>query len=597
MTHDNPPLGEIPLAETHPDVRPGAVDVRTSSATARLSTVLLLGGLGAALLLSGRMLHTQNVNWDEFLRLGDVHTLLRGEGLPFLQGVYAHAFRWVRYVEGHEIEQILAARYAIYGLHLLTLALLYLVARRFASSQASLAAILVFLGTSYIAEHGTAFRYDPLLTCFLVAALLLTTRAPVRTPAALATGALLAAAAAITVKAILFAPVFVALLCIDVRNRGETRWRGAATWGATVALAFLASLSVAYLLHSLSTPGSTPGTQIPRLSRDAGLFFPTEGLVPRWDYLRRFATENPLAVLLLLVGATALLHKSFRRPGPLRIDALVVLALGLPLASLLVYRNAFPYFYVPLLAFALVWIAIGLDTIADHLSRRWPRPAVLYQLVLAALLAALPTLARLPHLHDEQEHQRALVETVHALFPSPVPYLGRTDTIASFPRQGFFMSTLGMIKYHQGGYEDLRAVLERTPASFVVADHPGLLRALTGHPAELHPLFQLKPGDARYLQQNYVHRWGLLFVPGKRLSLTPGEPIEFEILVPGTYSVEAEHPVTLDGAQRHPRDTAHLDAGTHRVVSESPTTLVLRRRARGDRPLPPTPRAPLFTGF
>jgi len=597
VTHDNPPLGEIPLAETHPDVRPGAVDVRTSSATVRLSTVLLLGGLGAALLLSGRMLHTQNINWDEFLRLGDVHTLLRGEGLPFLQGVYAHAFRWVRYVEGHEIEQILAARYAIYGLHLLTLALLYLVARRFASSQASLAAILVFLGTSYIAEHGTAFRYDPLLTCFLVAALLLTTRAPVRTPAALATGALLAAAAAVTVKAILFAPVFVTLLCIDVRNRSETRWRGAATWGGTVALAFLASLSVAYLLHSLSTPGPTPGTQIPRLSRDAGLFFPTEGLVPRWDYLQRFATENPLAVLLLLVGATALLHKSFRHPGSLRIDALVALALGLPLASLLVYRNAFPYFYVPLLAFALVWIAIGLDTIADHLSRRWPRPAVLYQLVLAALLAALPILARLPHLHDEQEHQRALVETVHALFPSPVPYLGRTDTIASFPRQGFFMSTLGMIKYHQGAYEDLRSVLERTPASFVVADHPGLLRALTGHPAELHPLFQLKPGDARYLWENYLHHWGLLFVAGKRLELRAHEALEFHLRVPGKYTLEAQKSVRIDGVLRQPGETFNLPAGAHSALGHTHASIALRWGNALPLPAASPPRTSLFTGF
>ena len=94
--------------------------------------------------------------------------------------------------------------------------------------------------------------------------------------------------------------------------------------------------------------------------------------------------------------------------------------------------------------------------------------------------------------------------------------------------------------------------------------------------------------------------WGPLYVAGKTLELgAPGSTRNFEVLIPGTYSVESPHPVTIDGIERRPGSVLHLDAGAHSAAAVAPRRhqAVLRWAAALYRPEAPPSGQPVYRGF
>jgi len=576
----------------------GAPGARGTAATEALFVV----GILTSLVLAHRLVHGLNANWDEFLRLATVHELLRGEPIRFFHDAYAHLFAWLGHIDGHELEQIVAARHAMLGLHVLTLVGLFSVARRFASRWAALGAVAAFLGLGYVAEHGAAFRHDPMMAVFLVGALALILRVPPSAWSGALAGAALGAAVVVTVKAALFLPAFAALLLLDPRVR--SRPRCSVTAALTAALALAGVVAAAWGLHLVLVEGPVRppegggGDGVGSRAADlfAGFLVP-ERLMPRRAYALRFVLENTLAVGLAALGAGRLGLLALRAPAARRLEAALALALGLPLLCLLVYRNAFPYFFVPLSAFAVHWVAIGLDGAAAALGRRRPAAARGIALVVAAALALLPILARVGEAGEQQARQRALLDAAHAIFPEPVRYLDRCGMVSSFPKTGFFMSSLGMERYHEGQNEALAPRLRDRPAAFVLANHPGLLRALAGFPKDLDPLLRLKDEDARYLRENYVHHWDLLFVAGKRLAVDAGETRAFRVPLPGLYTLEASGAVAIDGRHLEPGEARRLGTGRHVLRSPEAREVVLRFGERLPWPAEDPPNVPVFTGF
>lgn len=595
MSDFHSPFGKISADSPGGALRATSLDRSRLPKATRLSVVVVSGGIALALALTARALHTQNVNWDEFLRLSEVHAVSRGQSLPFLQYAYVHAFRWLPYLGGHEIDQIVAARHAMYVLHIGTLILLYAIGRHFASPWAALAAVLAFTGTSYVTEHAVAFRHDPMATLVLMAALLVILRLPTRPYAPYLTGGLLAVAMSITVKAIFFLPVFLAVFLTGTHRRSG--WKAAISWGAPATAAFISTAAATYLLHHLLTPAPNTDSHIRRFLGDTNRYIPLDELIPRTEYLLHFLATNPLVVALASVGFYSLIATAIHSRGKTRLKAFTGLSLGLPLLSLLFYRNAFPYYYLPLLAFAAPWLAMAADAIHRLSMLRSLQIGHVFQVALSLCLAALPPLALIPLLSDHQDHQRALIRTVHTLFPTPVPYLDRCGMIASFPRRGFFMSTLGMSKYHSDSHIALAETLDRRPAVFLIANHPAFRHALTGHPADLHPLLQFKPLDATHLRQNYLHHWGLLFVAGKQLDLSAEQTRPFSIAVPGEYTLETAHPIVIDGHLRQPGEAFHLPKGMHSAHSHATVSVTLRWGEQLPRPSRPPPRTPVFHGF
>jgi len=106
--------------------------------------------------------------------------------------------------------------------------------------------------------------------------------------------------------------------------------------------------------------------------------------------------------------------------------------------------------------------------------------------------------------------------------------------------------------------------------------------------------------DFELLRENYVPHWGAVYVAGKRLELAAGAgPQTFEILIAGTYTLETERQVAIDGEPMEPGAYVTLTRGPHTIT---PTDGTARRvTLRWGRDLfvpaqPPSPQ-PIYTGF
>ena len=88
----------------------------------------------------------------------------------------------------------------------------------------------------------------------------------------------------------------------------------------------------------------------------------------------------------------------------------------------------------------------------------WSAPARRGSRALAVLALALPVgmlLGGIGHyaanLANQQRQQKETLDLVHRLFPEAVPYIDRCSMVSTFPKVGFFMSSLGMRFYHERG--------------------------------------------------------------------------------------------------------------------------------------------------
>ena len=74
--------------------------------------------------------------------------------------------------------------------------------------------------------------------------------------------------------------------------------------------------------------------------------------------------------------------------------------------------------------------------------------------------------------------------------------------------------------------------------------------------------------------------------------------LRFEILIPGTYTLEGEKAVSINGALYEPGSTINLKKGRHTITSRySPTNAVLRWGKHLFRPSDKPTSIPVFYGF
>lgn len=536
---------------------------------------LLLGAIALALALQAGLVFLQPVNWDEFRYLSDVHIYRRGELAAWLQTLHVQPFFWLPDLPGNEVDQILAARTILFLGQVGTAALIYRCARAFMAREPALFALLCYLTCSYVLRHGASFRYDPIATLLLMGALALLLEAKVTRLKLASAGILAAVAGLVTIKAAFLLPTLAAALW----------WRasGARTAAARLVLvggAAAAAFTLLAFLHiqSLAAPDVIGEQRI--IGRGLSKTVMEAGLLPRADVLLRSFLTDPFMWAFMLAGL-GFAVREFRAPGASQPRLVALLGLALPLATLIFYRNAFPYYYVLILAPACI--------LAGYAAAPVERPPI-YP-IMAFLLAALAVFHAARAVSPALAVQRAHVDAVHSLFPSPVPYIDRSSMISSFPKIGFFMSSWGMENYLAARRPVVRDLLLAKAPVFVLANSPVLAEALTGS----RPTgYRLRNADIATLRGNYVHHWGALWVAGKRFQATP-EPIEFEILIPGAYTVEAAQPVLLDGVRRPARAVLRLSRGVHRIESpEGRQTVTLRHGVRLRIPENPPPPGPIF---
>lgn len=570
---------------------------RNSASLAALERVLL-AVLGVLLALSLHRVFVANVNWDEFLYLSHVHAYLAETLSRRLQTAYVHLFAWLAAVPGTEVDQVVAARLVVWSVQLATLGLLYQLLRAVASRPAALFALFLYLAFGYVADHGTSFRADPFCALLLVAALVLVFRPEAWLRRWAAAGTLAALSGLVSIKTAIYLPVFAVLLLALALERGPRR---AVSAGLTFALALAALFAVLYALHDRSLAPPPELAAAAYVERAGAKTIMWDTLVPRLPYLVGALGRDPVLFVLLLFGLVGAFGRLLR--GPARAGALRLLALALPLGSIAVYRNAFPYFYVFALPPAMALVALAAERLrADHAAGRVPlRPALAWAALAVALLlpfgATLADHARL--LPDRTLAQRAVLAEVHRIFPEPVTYIDRNGMVASFPKVGLFMSTWGMEGYRAAGRPVMARILREARPPLLVANHPALYLADPEVPARIPETYRLLPADYTALRANFLHHWGPLYVAGKAFDLgLAGAARDFEILVAGVYRLEAAGPVILDGVPLRPGETVALAAGRHEIAASGPALrAVLRWAAVPAPPAAPPPEQPIYDGF
>lgn len=578
-------------ADTTASDAPGTLQVRAAGFV--IPGLMLL--VAFALLLKLRLVFVLDINWDEFFYLSHVHQYLRGELAAQFQVFHVHLFSWLPLVADDEVPQIIAARLVMYGMGLGSCAFTYLIARKFLNPAGALFAVLAYLAISNVVEHGTSFRYDPIGAFLFLAALCLLLYRPGAWRAAVVAGLLMALATMVTIKAAIhlatIAAVFLVLL-MPAERRRET-WLQLLVFGAS----FIVGFASLYGLHRLSLPAGIPADSAAFAATAADKVLIDHGLLPRRRELINHLIRNPVVWGLIANGVVLLALDAFRRrDGALR-QLLMFGAFSVPLLTVFVYRNAFPYFYVFIISPAVVASAIVVDRLARLVQANGSRWAVAEIGAFAAAMFVAFVVHFQTNATDATVAERQAVDVVHRVFPQPVPYIDGLSIIATFPNAGFFMSTWGMETYRQGNRPVLaEAIRERAPV-FILADKKALSDALTGAPSAPWE-YSLLEADRAALIQNYVHHWGMIYVAGKTLEFATAAPARFEILIPGTYTVEAADRVIIDGTPYAPGQLVDLEVGSHVLTpGAAPGTVILRWGQRLFRPTEAPSSQALFVPF
>ncbi len=552
--------------------------------------------LAAAVAVRVHVLASFNLNWDEFYYLALVHAYLRGDLDLKLQSFHVHLFRWLPGVSGNEADQIVAARAVMLVLHLLTSVLLYRIARRLTSPAAALFATAAYLSLSFTIRTGASFRSDPAATVLLMAATDLLLAGPGSVRRAALAGLLAALAGMFTIKAAVYLPTLAVLLSAPLLIRDGIR--EAARRAAALALSAAAGFAVLYRLHGLTFDPGSARSSSEVVASVVSKTITSAGFLPQGRVLVTTLAWDFAFWALWLAGGGLLLRRLGSSSGEERARWVQAAGLALPVASLAVYRNSFPYYYPFILAPAAVLVAVAWQYLADRATRRTHRlPVIAVKVALGWFGASLLVHGLYVPRVMPLAHQRAVIAEVHRAFPEPVPYVDQSSTIGSFPHVGFFMTGLGLGSYLERGQPLLRQGIEARQPPLLLANHPLLDLGQVYYPALESP--RLFPEDRAALDRAYIHHWGPIYVAGRRLAASEDSvPVRFELPVAGPYTLEAGAPVRIDGSPVQPGRWIHLERGPHWLAGPPSTGPVTLRWGKAlYRPAHPPPSLPFFLGF
>lgn len=471
-------------------------------------------GLGFALLVL--LAFTRNVNWDEFYFLSHVHAFLEGRLDRPLQTFFVRGFTWLAQVPGHEMEQILFARLVMVGCLAITAWSIHHISKHVTDIASANIAVLAFLASGFVLPHGASFRADPIAAALITTAMTLILTTNMKLMQVLTVSVLGGLAVLVTIKSFLFAPAFLGAVIWRWHDKGVV---------LRILLSGVLSLCVfagLYVWHANGIDVAS-GNDTATNARDAavtGLL--QSGLFPRAPYITLWAILTAVPLVLALIGLTV--QRSLK-------SAIVLLLLASPLLSVVIYRNAYPYFFPFATPLMMVAVAFG----AQALKQSPWLPRSIFVMLLIGAAQAFFSFA------DGTAAQRATIAEVHRLFPEPVPYIDDSSMIASFPSVGPFLSSWGVSNYQKAGRPVYGSLLAEDEPPLLIANKTTLISVMNGPDSGL-----LLAQDMQALLATYVHYNGAIWLAGKELALTQ---TEHQLTIPfaGQYRVEVTAPIRING--------------------------------------------------
>jgi hypothetical protein len=497
-----------------------------------------------------------------------------------LQTFHVHLFWWLSKLPVDEISQILIARCLMWLLLSVTIYFLFKITRTLASAEGAFFAVIAYSTLVFVLQHATSFRSDPAITALLMGATYALTRGTGLLPLGTSATAFILATL-ISIKSVFYVPLMAAVVAIQWLESGAPRLvlRNILLTAVTAALLFIGLFwwHTSSILQATHEPSSALRGALTKTILDNGLFY---GIA----FLKYTLWSDAIQWILVAIGVVIGVIGLTARNTNDRFRAVVLLAFASPFLTAIFYRNAFPYYYV----FMMAPVAVTAGISADWLVNRF-RTAKLLPLVMVALAVSRAGI----DFSRDHSAQRSIIAAVSEIFPNPVPYIDRCGMIAAYPMVGFFMSGWGMENYRQSGQSMFaRSIYEKRPL-FVIANHLGLLQALQMGASAPQGDIALTPDDAAALHDNFIPHWGPIWVAGKRLDPTTGATSSFAVAIPGEYTLEAGTQMLIDGQTVFPGSVLTLTEGAHSY--RGPFAL-LRYGKHLPRPLRQAPNV-VFTGF
>ena len=544
--------------ESRASVLPGA--------TSLFWPLALIGFLFA---LHFTMVIWRGINGDEFWFYNQVQVVARGEWIQPLQTIHTRALTWLPSLSGHAIDHIIIARAIMMGFLAIIAVGIFATAEAFTDRRTALLSVAVYLGAGFVLQHGTSFRVDPIVTALLTTGLVIAARTRLEWPAILALGALMGLSAMVTIKMVLWMPVFAGIALwrwhdLDFSKTYPLRWVAAAVVAAIV-------FGIIYTLHSAGAGPEANASAAGVLDRTSGKMF---GFLhsPYFFLMAKAAMiATPLAIAALMVPSTVL---RFDIPVGKRI---ALLAIWFPLITPVFYHNSAPYVYVFLLPPVAIVSAFTLRILVE----RYGEPLVAGFIAFNAL--AVWTV-------DERRvlpMQESLVEASLQVVPEPVHYFDCCGMLGSYTKSNEFLTLIGTQKYLARGLPEYAIAMENETVPLLIDNSQDFV-----------PIFEdgntwlFHPEDADALRETYVRFWGDIFLAGRELGA--GERLDWNVRVPGTYTVEGA--LDVNGRAYSNGDLVTLDRGTASLANTSGKTA---RIVWGDNPERPqaTPPESYWTGF
>ena len=535
-----------------------------SAAPSSVSLVWIYALLAVLAAMHLSMVLGRSINWDEFWFYSQVETAARGEFLRPLQTIHTRFFYWwLPATPGTEVTHILIARFFMLACLVVTSVGIFLAAETFSDKRTALLSVAAFLGAGYVLQHGTSFRVDPIVTAFLATGFAIAARTRLTLPSILALGAVIGIAAMVTIKFVLWAPAFAGIALWRWQDE-EWDWHYPLRWIAagTVAIGVFGLL---YAWHGMDIAGEAASEEAAAtLSRSSGKMF---GLLANPNYplvLKGLATALPLAIAAALVPWHAL---KMNAPWTRKV---ALIGIWFPVLTPIYYYNAYPYFY----SFILPPVAVACAFSIPAMVRRYGQ----LTLVGIILLSALAVWIVDPRgVTAKQQH---LVETVHEIVPEPVNYFDCCGMIGSYPKSNHFLTSWGIEAYMAEDRPVLLETMREVPVPLLI-DNKSWFQPAFGSEEKTG----IHPEDAAAIGDTFIHYWGQVYLAGRELS--PGETLEWDVLVPGTYTVRGE--IAIEGDTYSNGDLIALDRGNAvlRNTGQTSATLVWGKNPHIPETVPP----------
>lgn len=552
----------------HPSAPIAAQGSASTGQPAGIAALVVRGGVLVAFAAMLTMAWTRNINWDEFYFLSHIHAHLDGRLDRPLQTVFVHAFGWLSGLSGTEVDQIAIARLVMMAFFAGTCVALHRIAAQLTDARSADIAVLAFVTSGFAIAHGGSFRADPMAAGLLMGALalMMTTR---MSGLQIITVALLSAfALLVTVKSAMYLPVFIAALIWRWDDQGVVlRCLGA----GALALAIAAMI---YVWHASGITAGAGASTGDNLSEAATVTLGGSGLLPRWPEVSLWLMFSAGAVVLLIAGIIA---------APSNRLGVVLFLFTVPLLSVVIYRNAFPYFFPFAVPAMMVAVAIG----AQHL-----RGGLLWKLSLVLMLAS-GGIQTQRALSEGNAAQKATLSAVHTLFPEPVTYIDQNGMVSSFERLGFFMSTWGIASYRAAGKPVFAELIAEHEPPLLLTNRAELHAAMNPDAA---PVMGLLAEDAQVLRQTYVHYAGAIWLAGQDATLQDSAAT-VQMPFAGSYRVETDSTVMINLRPVQTGDVITLDQGTVNITGARGTDVRLIWNTPGQDTPPVLPETGLYAGF